>query len=97
MNNYFTNINRTVSTASCTYTTARKADTTFDSDFPKKTNLFKFANGPRFLPRLSSLVTNQRAFQHLSHAHIHTLIRNFVFLYVAQGITGDSIHQSPDH
>lgn len=97
MNNYFTNVNRTVSTASCTYAAARKADTTFDSDFPKKTNLFKFANGPRFLPRLSSLVTNQSAFQHLSHAHIHTLIRNFVFLYVAQGITGDSIHQPPDH
>ena len=97
MNNYFTNIKRTVSTASCTYTTARKANKTFDSDFPKKTNPFKFANGPRFLPRLSSLVTNQSAFQHLSHAHIHTLMHNFVFLYLAQGITGDLIHQPPDH
>lgn len=32
-----------------------------------------------------------------THSHTDTQIRNFVFLYVAQGITGDSIHQSPDH
>lgn len=87
MNNYFTNINRTVSTASCTYAAACKADTTFDSDFPKKTNLFKFANGPRFLPRLSSLVTNQSAFQHLSHSpiyiHIYTLMAGASALHVA--------------